>query len=148
MAALKILFISVCCLIAGAAGVSIVISGPASLPFSLLFAVFGWFYLFPLYVLVALMWLCCAGRIARMPWSMLFVLGGAALGGALMALLGEGARDMQTHDGLVLGGILAGGLSNLMVVLLKPPRADLGANGGPGAPLADSVGGEGPPSVS
>ncbi|HWQ90227.1 MAG TPA: hypothetical protein VN673_01055 [Clostridia bacterium] len=145
-----ILLISVCCLIAGAAGICVVTSGPESILFAPLFAIFGWFYLVPIYMLVALMWLVYRRRAARLPWPLLFVVGGAAVGGGLIALLGLGATDLAMHDGMVLGGILAGGVSNLMIALLKPLCAELGAapNGGPAVSLADSGAPEGPPSVS
>jgi hypothetical protein len=119
MAALTILLISVCGLIAGAAGFCVVLSGPVSIPFAPVFAVFGWYYLFPIYALVALMWLLYGRRLRRMPWPVLFVLSGAAVGGALMALRGMGARDLPMHDGMILGGVLGGGASNLMITVLK-----------------------------
>jgi hypothetical protein len=150
MAALMILLISVCCLIAGAAGICVVISGPESILFAPLFAVFGWFYLFPIYMLVALMWVVYRRRVTRMPWPLLFVAGGAAVGCGLMAIVGLGAKDLQMHDGIVLGGIFAGGVANLMIALLKPLSAEPGAppNGGPATQLGSSGVREGPPSVS
>jgi hypothetical protein len=150
MASLIILLISGCCLITGAAGICVVISGPESIFFAPLFAVFGWFYLFPIYLLVALMWLLYVRRIARMPWSILFVVGGAALGGGLMVLISASSKNLQMHDGMVLGGVLAGGVSNLMVALLKHPWAELGTspNGGPARPIGSPGALGGPPSVS
>ena len=113
------------------------------------FAVFGWFYMFPIFELVAVMWLLCAGCFARMPWSALFVIFGAALGGGLMALVGRSARDLQMHDGMVLGGVLAGAISNLMIIVLRDRAEPVTApNGGPATPLANSGVTEGPPSVS
>jgi len=154
MAALKILLISFCGLIAGAAGICAVISGPASILFAPLFAVFGWFYLVPIYLLIALMWGLYRLRLAAMPWRLLFILFGPALGGGLMALQGAfqftSARDLPMHDGMVLGGILAGGVSTLMITLIKSQPAEPGAspNGGPASPLGNSGVSGGPPSVS
>ena len=149
MRVLKILFISVCTLIAGAAGVCAVLSGLESIVMAPVFAVFGWYYIFPIFVLVAFMWLLCVGRFARMPWSVLFVIFGAALGGGLMALAGRSAKDLQMHDGMVLGGILAGAISNLMITVLRDRAEPVTApNGGPATPLGNSGVTEGPPSVS
>jgi hypothetical protein len=148
MRALNILFISVCALIAGAAGVCAVLSGLQSIVMAPVFAVFGWYYIFPIFVLVAVMWLC-VGRFARMPWSVLFVVFGAALGGGLMAFVGRSANDLQMHDGMVLGGLLAGAISNLMIIVLRDRAEPVTApNGGPAPPLGNSGVTEGPPSVS
>jgi len=128
MSALKILSISGCCLIAGAAGICLVTTSPTSLLFAPLFAVFGWFYLFPICALVALMWGVYRVRFTALPWCLLFILLGAVLGGGLMALDAaiqfNAARDLPLHDGLVLGGILAGGTSNLMITLMKRSYAE------------------------
>ena len=34
------------------------------------------------------------------------------------------ARDLPMHDGMVLGGILAGGVSTLMITLIKSQPAE------------------------
>jgi hypothetical protein len=128
MAALKILFISFCCLIVGSAGVCATISGPDSILFAPLFAVFGWFYLVPIYLLVALMWGLYRFRLRVLPWRVLFIISGSVLGGILMGLQsviqGTNAKDLPMHEGLLLGGILAGGVASLMVTLIKPHDAD------------------------
>ena len=45
-----------------------------------------------------------------------------------MALAGLSAKDLQMHDGMVLGGLLSGGVSNLMIALLKRHRAEPSAS--------------------
>lgn len=67
-----------------------------------------------------------------------------------MALIASGARDLPMHDGMVLGGVLAGGTANSMIALLKPRGAELGAapNGRPTMSDGSSRAQEGPPSVS
>jgi hypothetical protein len=126
MVALTLLFISVCCLIVGAAGVSLVISGPASILFAPLFAVFGWFYLLPIYALVSVLWLLHWHRNVLVVWRMLFVFIGAVVGGGLVALLGMLAShpDPNMYDGLILGGILAGGTGNFLITVLKGRMAE------------------------
>lgn len=154
MAALKMLFISFCCLVVGAAGICAVISGPESILFAPLFAIFGWFYIFPIYLLVALMWGLYRFRFTAMPLRLLFVLFGGALGGGAMALQGAlqfaNAKDLPMHDGMLLGGILAGLTSNLMITLMKTHNAEPCAapNGGSAALPNNSDVKEGPPSVS
>jgi hypothetical protein len=41
-----------------------------------------------------------------------------------MALLGTNARDLPMHEGMLLGGIVAGGACKLMITLMKAHRAD------------------------
>jgi hypothetical protein len=150
MAALKILFISVCCLMIGSAGVCAIISGPESILFAPLFAVFGWFYLVPIYLLAAVMWGLYRLGMRAIQWCVLFILSGAVLGGVLMALQGTNAKDLPMREGMLLGGILAGGICNLMITLMKTHPAEPGAspNGGPAERLGNLGVGGGPPSVS
>jgi peptidoglycan/LPS O-acetylase OafA/YrhL len=85
-----------------------------------LFAVFGWFYIFPIFVLVAVMWGSYGGRLRAVPWRIAFVLSGIVIGGGIVALLGIHSRgDQQMHDGLVFGGSLAGGFATLCITFLK-----------------------------
>ena len=97
MAAFKILLISFCGLIAGAAGICAVISGPGSILFAPLFGVFGSFYLVPIYLLVALMWGLYRLRLAVMPWRLLFILFGPVLGGGRMMLQKKVSVNDNAH---------------------------------------------------
>jgi hypothetical protein len=116
-----ILLISLSCLIAGSAGICAVISGPWSIVAAPLFAIFGWFYFFPICLLVSAMWWLYRGRFTMMPWRLAFFFLGPALGGGLMILQGalSGTKDVILRDGMTLGGILAGAVSNLMVASFK-----------------------------
>jgi len=42
----------------------------------------------------------------------------------MMRLCGLGASDTQIRDGMVLGGLLAGTTSNLLIVLMKHNNAE------------------------
>lgn len=150
MTALKILFISLCCLVCGAAGICLTHGGPASILGAPVLALFGWYFLCPIYLLVALMWLFYLPRLTAMPWRILFVLGGAMVGGGVIAIWGSNAKDSLMYEGMVLGGILAGGLSNLLITLLKSHAVEPSAspNGGPVAPLGNAGVTQGPPPMS
>ena len=135
MVALKILFISLCSLVVGAAGVCAAASAPAPLGFVLLLGVVGWFYFFPICLLVALMWLLYLRRFAARLWRLLFVLVGAAGGGGLMALQDAILTDWGMSNGMVLGGVLAGGCANLLITVFKNHAAEtrVPLNGDPAA---------------
>jgi len=124
MNALKILLISVVSLLVGAASFCAVIGGLRSLPFSLLFLAFGWCYLIPVYFVVGFDWLLYARHRVPILWALLFVLAGAIFGAGLMALFGLELRDSELYGGLVVGGAMAGAVSNSLIVLLKDPSAN------------------------
>ncbi|MGC3957591.1 MAG: hypothetical protein QM813_06410 [Verrucomicrobiota bacterium] len=119
MTLLKLLLISVGCLLLGLAATCGVISGIESIPFAPLFAVFGWFYIFPIFGLVAVMWAIYTRRFQPPLFRALYILSGLILGGGAMAVLGLHNQGDQMFYGLLLGGILAGGFATSMITLLK-----------------------------
>jgi len=119
MTFLKLLLISVGCLLVGSAGTCAVISGIETIPFAPLFAVFGWFYLFPIFGLVAAMWAIYTKRFQTPLFRVLYISSGLIVGGGLVALLGLHSQGDQMFYGLLLGGILAGGFATYMITILK-----------------------------
>ena len=119
MTFLKLLLISVGCLLLGSAAACGVISGIESIPFAPLFAVFGWFYIFPIFALVATMWAIYSIRFQTPVFRALYILSGLIIGGGVVAFLGLHSQGDQMFYGLLLGGILAGGFATSMITILK-----------------------------
>ncbi|MBE7504419.1 MAG: hypothetical protein HS113_29835 [Verrucomicrobiales bacterium] len=153
MTTLKILFISCCCLLLGAAGLAAVMEGPSGVLAAPLVALFGWFFIVPIFLLVSLMWLIYGRWMLTTSRSVIFVLGGALIGAGVMFLVARsGMRGPEPDwlDGYLLGGSVAGGVACLMIAVLKRHIAepDAAPNGGPATQLGNSGVTEGPPSVS
>ncbi len=150
---LKILFITACCQLVGAAGFGAMMDWPnteamlGSVLFSPLLALGGWFTAFLILPLVGAMWSIRAAEILRPGW--LFILIGAVVGTAVGAVL-PGGPESRWRVAFMVGGCLAGTLSNVMIVLSISAAPNHGAppNGGPASSLANSGSTVGPPSVS
>ena len=153
MTFLKLLFITACCHVVGTAGLSAVMSWPngesvvGSVLFSPLLALAGWPMAFLILLLVLVMWGIYQQGGIRPKW--VFVLVGALVGAGIGAFF-KGGPELRWRLAFMVGGSLAGMLSNLLIVLSNNTAPNEGAppNGGPATPAGDSGVAEGPPSVS
>jgi hypothetical protein len=113
-------------LLLGATILGIFTDGPMGLVSGPLLAIFGWFYLLPIAVLVSV-----ASAIVERPFfqrgvgARLFVLSGALIGAILMAFIGVkevGSVARWTIAYAVGGGVSGGTVSSLIVWLQRLPR--------------------------
>ncbi len=167
MSALKILFISACCLLAGAACLFAFVAGPLPIENPIFYAVLapvvvallGWFYLIPIFVFVGIVWKLYGSHWASWRQRVVLMICCAILGSAFMLIFGfkgpvftDGAGG--TEPGFVwgygVGGFIGGALGAYLVTILKREMAQPGVapNGGPATPVGNSEVTEGPPSVS
>ena len=167
MSALKILFISACCLLAGAACLFAFVAGPLPIENPIFYAVLapvvvallGWFYLIPIFVFVGIVWKLYGSHWASWRQRVVLMICCAILGSAFMLIFGfkgpvftDGAGG--TEPGFVwgygVGGFIGGALGAYLVTILKREIAQPCAapNGGPATPVGNSEVTEGPPSVS
>lgn len=122
MAFLKILIVTVCGLIVGTAGFSVAMDWPnteamlSSVLFSPVLALAGWFLVFLIFPLVAMMWGIRAKGIVRPTW--LFVLVGGLVG-AVVGVAIMGGADLKSRVAFIIGACLAGAVSNGMIVALR-----------------------------
>jgi hypothetical protein len=123
MTLLKLILISLGCLVVGSAATCGVISGVPSIPFAPLFALFGWLYIFPIFALVAALWMLYTRRVQPPIFRLLYILSGLIIGGGIVALLGLHSQGDEMFYGLVLGGTLAGGFATSMITILKKNAA-------------------------
>ena len=120
MAFLKILFITVCCLLAGAVVFCIVMSGPVSVWAAPIVALFGLVYAVPVFVVIAVLW-----ALYGQPWNSLrariiLCLCTACVGGCFMLVFG--VRDQGAHPWFyadLLGGCTGGAMGAYLVTKLK-----------------------------
>ncbi len=167
MSALKISFISACCLLAGAACLFAFVAGPLPIENPIFYAVLapvvvallGWFYLIPIFVFVGIVWKLYGSHWASWRQRVVLMICCAILGSAFMLIFGfkgpvftDGAGG--TEPGFVwgygVGGFIGGALGAYLVTILKREMAQPGVapNGGPATPVGNSEVTEGPPSVS
>ena len=156
MSFLKLLVITVCCHLLGAAGLATVMNWPkpdavlGSVLFSPLLALAGW----PMAVFIMLLVLLMLGIYHQglFRWRLLFVLAGTLVGAGLGLAFARGDLTLHTEPwGLAyfVGSVLAGTLSNAMIVVLfTSPNKGAEPNGGPATQGGNSGVAEGPPSVS
>lgn len=156
MTFLKLLFITVCCHLLGAAGLAAVMSWPkpdavlGSVLFSPLLALAGW----PMALIIMLLVLLMLGIYHQGLFhrKFLFVLTGTFVGTGVGLVFARGDLALCSEPwGLayLVGSTLAGTLSNVMIlVLFNSPNQGAAPKGGPATPLGHSAATEGPPSVS
>jgi hypothetical protein len=96
MSALKILFISACCLLAGAACLFAFVAGPLPIENPIFYAVLapvvvallGWFYLIPIFVFVGIVWKLYGSHWASWRQRVVLMICCAILGSAFMLIFG------------------------------------------------------------
>jgi hypothetical protein len=120
--------LSLVALLLGATILGIFTLGPIGLFSGPLLAIFGWFYLVPIAVLVSI-----ASAIVERPFfqrgagACLFVLSGALVGAVFVAVFGTkevGSVARWTVAYAVGGGVSGGTVSGLIVWLRRLPRPD------------------------
>jgi hypothetical protein len=124
---LKILLISITCMLAGAFSLCLVVGGVDAAPCALLFVAFGWCFLIPVYLLVGFNWLLFLRRFARMPWDLSFVVFGAIFGAGVLALVAPEASSRPIYLGTILAGAVAGAVANSLIVMMKNQSGSYGA---------------------
>jgi len=120
MAFLKILFITLCCLVAGSAMFCLVMSGPTSVLMTPIVAVFGLIYAVPVFVVIAVIWLLYGQPWNSMRARLILCLCTACVGGCFMLVFG--VRDQGIHPWVyanLLGGGTGGALGAFLVTKLK-----------------------------
>ena len=122
MAAFKIMLISVCCLLVGAGCLAGVMSGPAYVLAAPIVALFGWFFIVPIFILVSVMWALYSPRMVAVPWRIIFITSGCLTGCGVMflvALSGMRGPEPGWLYGYLIGGSLAGAVSCYLITVLK-----------------------------
>ncbi len=116
---LKILFISACCLLAGAACLGAAMSGPAFIFAAPFVALFGWFYMVPIYVFVLIVWELYGSHWAGWRHRIVLMLWCGAVGCAFMLLLGVRGPESGWLWGYGVGGFVSGALGAYLVTVMK-----------------------------
>lgn len=120
MTFLSILFITACCILAGSVAFCVVMNGPASVIGAPIVALFGLFYLLPVYIAITVAWLlydCLRGSTyARAVLYLCLCLAG----GCLMFIFGPGDQGaLRWTLANVLGGCTGGLVGAYMITKLK-----------------------------
>ncbi len=132
MTVIKILLISGCCLLVGTAGLAGFMGGPEDVLAAPLLAVFGWFFIVPIFVVMSLMWALYTQRLSTVPLRILFVTSGCLIGAGFMylvALSGMRGPEPSWLYGYLLGGGLGGGVSCFLITVLKRHFTEPAAGG-------------------
>lgn len=120
--------LSLVALVLGATVLCIVISGPLGIFVGPVFAIFGWFYLLPIAVLVSL-----ALAVVEYPFFQrgfgvyFFMLSGALTGAGFMAAFGVKEQGSELHwmiADAAGGGVSGGAVASLIVWLRRLPEPD------------------------
>ena len=144
MSALKLLFISACCLLTGSACLGAFMSGPAFIFAAPIVALFGWFYIVPIFVFVTIVWALYGSHWASCPHRVVLMLCCAAVGSGFMLIFGARGPEPGWLRGYGVGGFIAGALGAYLVTVMKRETAqDAPQNGGPATPLGNSGATEG-----
>jgi hypothetical protein len=114
----KIALISVVGLIVGASVLSGFFVGPLAIVGGPIFAVFGWFYLVPIFICVSLLWFSYNPS-WRPQAKTLFVIGGTSGACLLMLAIGIRGPESEWFWGYLSGGVVAGCVCSSMVVGMK-----------------------------
>jgi hypothetical protein len=117
--ALKIICISLASFLFGAAVFFGYTVGLSAMLLSPLLAVFGWFYLAPVVLFVAVLWVTYNPDRKAIWYRALAVALCMVVGGGFMAICGVGSSDSDWRLGYSLAGALAGGVASASVSLLK-----------------------------
>jgi hypothetical protein len=121
--------LSLVALILGATVLGIFISGPIGVFAGPVLAIFGWFYFVPIAILVSIALAVVEHPLFhRGAGSCLFVLSGASIGAALMAMFGvkeQGSVVLWTIAEVVGGGVSGGTVAGLIIWLRRFPKPEL-----------------------
>jgi len=126
MSALKIMFISVCCLLVGAACLGAFMSGPAFILAAPIVALFGWFYILPIAIFVMVVWSLYGSHWGSWRHRIILMLCCAVVGSVFMLIFGVRAPEPGWLPGYGVGGFLGGALGAYLVTVMKQEMAQPG----------------------
>jgi hypothetical protein len=122
-------------------------SGPSFIFAAPIVALFGWFYLLPIGVFVAVVWALYGSHWAARRHRVVLMLCCAVVGAGFMLVCGVRGPEPGWLRGYLVGGFLGGALGGYLVTILKREKAQPGAapNGGPATPVGKGRFGPGGP---
>ncbi len=122
---MKIMFISACCLLVGAACLGAFMSGPWFIFAAPIVALFGWFYLLPIGIFVAVVWALYGSYWASWRARAILMLCCAVVGAGFMLVFGARGPEPGWLRGYFVGGFLGGALGGYLVTVLKREKSQL-----------------------